>query len=65
MAYSTYSTASAFHWRSALSQDRQEEIAAFVRSLSDEQKAMIEDIVQDARDHGWEDGAREYGWEDF
>jgi len=39
-----------FHWDTRLSDERMEEIEAFLASLTDEQMKMIEDIRADCRE---------------
>lgn len=54
MSYCTYSDDSAFHWRTSLSVERQKEIAKWVQSLPADKQKMIEEMLDDARHHEYE-----------
>lgn len=50
MAYLTHTHRSSFFWNSSLSDERKDEIIAWLQTLDDNQKQMIEELLQDARD---------------
>lgn len=49
-----------FHWQTRLSQERMDEIDAFLDSLTDDQRKMIGDLLQDHRDDVEWDFAGDY-----
>lgn len=40
-----------FHWQTDLSEERREELLAWVASLDDNQKRMLGDLLADCEDH--------------
>ena len=49
-AYREHTNPSAFHWNSMLSQERKEEICAWVRQLSEEDARALEDLLDDVKE---------------
>lgn len=48
--YRSYSHLSSFFWDSSLSEERKNEILEWVKSLSDEDAAKLEDLIRDVRE---------------
>lgn len=63
MPWITYNNINSFHWNSNLSDEYKQEIIKFLHSLKDEEVAMIEELIKDARDWGFEDGYDDAGGE--
>ena len=55
--FATYTHFSSFQWNSDLDAGQKADTLEWVKSLSTVNLRLLEDIIEDARDSGYEDGA--------
>ena len=65
MGWCVYNSQNSFHWNSDLTDRRKDEILEWLETLGDSEIAMIEDMLEDSRWQGYDDGAAESIGEDI
>lgn len=55
----SYDNIHSFHWNSDLSIDEKEALIKWVKGLDKASQIMLEYLLEDATEHGYEDGAQE------